>query len=174
MLQFYILFVLLPEELQNQGVQTVFVFCTRGELNKYRVPSLLEVYEQQGFTVHHMPFPDGDAPELERCCQILEELRVSLENNRRTVIQWVKWTNIESGFKETYAWRGGVFHISQSIFLFTQDKNGTENGLRHLRLVYFARESQTGVKRGHKENNAERRDCKSCKLFWFLSSKTTW
>uniref|UniRef100_A0A4W6FK06 protein-tyrosine-phosphatase n=1 Tax=Lates calcarifer TaxID=8187 RepID=A0A4W6FK06_LATCA len=75
------------EELQNQGVQTVFVFCTRGELNKYRVPSLLEVYEQQGFTVHHMPFPDGDAPELERCCQILEELRVSLENNRRTVIQ---------------------------------------------------------------------------------------
>ncbi|XP_041810234.1 cyclin-dependent kinase inhibitor 3 isoform X2 [Chelmon rostratus] len=64
------------EELQNQGVQEVFVFCTRGELNKYRVPSLLEVYEQRGFTVHHMPFPDGDAPELEQCCQILEELQL--------------------------------------------------------------------------------------------------
>lgn len=75
------------EELQNQGVQDVFVFCTRGELNKYRVPSLLEVYEQRGLTVHHTPFPDGDAPKLEQCCQILEELQVSLENNRRTVIQ---------------------------------------------------------------------------------------
>ncbi|XP_023142427.2 cyclin-dependent kinase inhibitor 3 [Amphiprion ocellaris] len=74
------------EELQNQGVQDVFVFCTRGELNKYRVPSLLDVYQQRGFTVHHMPFADGDAPELEQCCRILEELQVSLENNRRTVI----------------------------------------------------------------------------------------
>ncbi|XP_056282858.1 cyclin-dependent kinase inhibitor 3 [Pseudoliparis swirei] len=74
------------DELQNQGVQDVFVFCTRGELNKYRVPSLLEVYRQRGFTVHHTPFPDGDAPELPQCCQILEELQVGLENNRRSVI----------------------------------------------------------------------------------------
>ncbi|XP_053191286.1 cyclin-dependent kinase inhibitor 3 [Scomber japonicus] len=74
------------EEMQSQGVQDVFVFCTRGELAKYRVPSLLDVYQQQGLTVHHMPFPDGDVPELEQCCQILKELHVSLENNRRTVI----------------------------------------------------------------------------------------
>uniref|UniRef100_A0A3Q0RWV4 Cyclin-dependent kinase inhibitor 3 n=1 Tax=Amphilophus citrinellus TaxID=61819 RepID=A0A3Q0RWV4_AMPCI len=74
------------EELQNQGVQDVFVFCTRGELNKYRVPSLLEVYQQLGFRVHHMPFLDGDSPELEQCCQILEELQASLKNDRRTVI----------------------------------------------------------------------------------------
>ena len=53
-----------PDELQNQGVQDVFVFCTRGELNMYRVPSLLEAYRQQGFRVHHLPFPDGGAPEL--------------------------------------------------------------------------------------------------------------
>ncbi|KAM8917035.1 cyclin-dependent kinase inhibitor 3 isoform 2-T4 [Spinachia spinachia] len=64
------------EELHNQGVQEVFIFCTRGELSKYRVPSLLEVYRQRGFTVHHTPFPDGDAPELEQCCQILEELQL--------------------------------------------------------------------------------------------------
>lgn len=81
------------EELQNQGVQEVFVFCTRGELYKYRVPSLLDAYQQQGFAVHHMPFPDGDAPELEQCCRILEELQLSLENNRRTVIQWVSPLN---------------------------------------------------------------------------------
>ncbi|XP_005934050.1 cyclin-dependent kinase inhibitor 3 [Haplochromis burtoni] len=74
------------EELQNQGVQDVFVFCTRGELSKYRVPSLLEVYQQQGFRVHHMPFLDGDAPELNQCCQILDELQISLKNDRRTVI----------------------------------------------------------------------------------------
>ncbi|XP_044231151.1 cyclin-dependent kinase inhibitor 3 isoform X1 [Thunnus albacares] len=64
------------EELQSQGVQDVFVFCTRGELAKYRVPSLLDVYQQRGFTVHHMPFPDGDVPELEQCCQILKELQL--------------------------------------------------------------------------------------------------
>lgn len=79
--------LLFTEELQNQGVQDVFVFCTRGELSKYRVPSLLEVYQQRGFRVHHMPFLDGDAPELNQCCQILDELQISLKNDRRTVIQ---------------------------------------------------------------------------------------
>ncbi|KAL3049673.1 hypothetical protein OYC64_009013 [Pagothenia borchgrevinki] len=74
------------EELQSQGVQDVFVFCTRGELSKYRVPSLLEVYGQRGFTVHHTPFPDGEAPPLELSCRILEELQLSLQSSRRTVI----------------------------------------------------------------------------------------
>ncbi|XP_029586807.1 cyclin-dependent kinase inhibitor 3 isoform X2 [Salmo trutta] len=73
-------------ELQNQGVQDVFVFCTRGELHKYRVPSLLETYRQQGLVVHHLPFPDGGTPELQQCCQILEGLQANLHNNRKTVI----------------------------------------------------------------------------------------
>lgn len=68
-------------------MQEVFVFCTRGELHKYRVPSLLDAYQERGLAVHHMPFPDGAAPELEQCCQILEELQLCLENSRRTVIQ---------------------------------------------------------------------------------------
>lgn len=63
------------------------MFCTRAELHWYRVPSLLDVYQQRGFSVHHMPFPDGDVPELEQCCRILEELQASLENNRRTLMQ---------------------------------------------------------------------------------------
>ncbi|XP_056152266.1 cyclin-dependent kinase inhibitor 3 isoform X2 [Lampris incognitus] len=74
------------EELKNQGVQDVFVFCTRGELHKYRVPSLLGTYQQWGFKVHHMPFPDGETPQLDQCCQILQELQTNLENNKRTVI----------------------------------------------------------------------------------------
>lgn len=73
-------------ELKDQGVEEVFVFCTRGELHKYRVPSLLDTYRQQGIGVHHLPFPDGGAPELDQCCQILEELQFNLQNNRRTVI----------------------------------------------------------------------------------------
>ncbi|KAK7905152.1 hypothetical protein WMY93_017759 [Mugilogobius chulae] len=52
----------LPDELRSQGVQDA------------------------GFRVHHRPFPDGAAPDLELCCRILEELKSSLDNNRRTVI----------------------------------------------------------------------------------------
>ncbi|XP_016335332.1 cyclin-dependent kinase inhibitor 3 [Sinocyclocheilus anshuiensis] len=33
-------------EMRDQGVEDVFVFCTRGELVRYRVPCLLEVYSQ--------------------------------------------------------------------------------------------------------------------------------
>ncbi|XP_058842572.1 cyclin-dependent kinase inhibitor 3-like isoform X2 [Acipenser ruthenus] len=73
-------------ELKAQGVQEVFVFCTRGELSKYRVPQLLDSYRHLGLGVHHLPFPDGSAPELGQCCQILGELQESLESNRRTVI----------------------------------------------------------------------------------------
>ncbi|KPP79738.1 cyclin-dependent kinase inhibitor 3-like [Scleropages formosus] len=76
----------LPDELKDQGVEDVFVFCTLGELQKYRVPRLLDVYRQQGLRVHHLPFPDGGTPELDQCSRILEELQFNLENNRKTVI----------------------------------------------------------------------------------------
>ncbi|KAG5857839.1 hypothetical protein ANANG_G00023640 [Anguilla anguilla] len=49
-------------ELQAQGVQDVFVLCTRGNST------------------------NGGVPELEQCCQILEELLLSIENNRKTII----------------------------------------------------------------------------------------
>ncbi|KAK1791324.1 hypothetical protein P4O66_013338 [Electrophorus voltai] len=73
-------------ELCEQGVEDVFVFCTRAELVKYRVPCLLECYTQRGLRVHHLPFPDGGTPELPQCCRILEELQQSLQNHHRTVI----------------------------------------------------------------------------------------
>ncbi|XP_073729563.1 cyclin-dependent kinase inhibitor 3 isoform X1 [Misgurnus anguillicaudatus] len=73
-------------EICNQGVEDVFVFCTRGELVRYRVPCLLEAYSQRGLRVHHLPFPDGGAPELSQCVCILEELQDCLQNQRRTVI----------------------------------------------------------------------------------------
>ncbi|XP_068948061.1 cyclin-dependent kinase inhibitor 3 isoform X4 [Petaurus breviceps papuanus] len=75
------------EELKNYGIQDIFVFCTRGELSKYRVPNLLDFYQQHGIIIHHHPIPDGDTPDIDRCCGILQELAVCLENNRKTLIQ---------------------------------------------------------------------------------------
>uniref|UniRef100_A0A8C0HDV4 Cyclin-dependent kinase inhibitor 3 n=1 Tax=Chelonoidis abingdonii TaxID=106734 RepID=A0A8C0HDV4_CHEAB len=69
------------EELKRYETQDIFVLCTRGELSKYRVPNLLNSYQQHGITVHHHPIPDGDTPDIANCCTILEELRGCLENN---------------------------------------------------------------------------------------------
>ncbi|NWH65835.1 CDKN3 inhibitor, partial [Geococcyx californianus] len=74
------------EELKTYGTQDIFVFCTRGELLKYRVPNLIDAYQQHGICVHHHPIPDGDAPDIDKCCRILEELRSCLESNRKMII----------------------------------------------------------------------------------------
>ncbi|XP_065694934.1 cyclin-dependent kinase inhibitor 3 isoform X2 [Patagioenas fasciata] len=74
------------EELKNYGTQDIFVLCTRGELLKYRVPNLIDAYEQHGICVHHYPIPDGDTPDIASCCKILEELKNCLESNRKTII----------------------------------------------------------------------------------------
>ncbi|KAM4830657.1 cyclin-dependent kinase inhibitor 3 isoform X4 [Urocitellus parryii] len=76
----------LPEELKSYGIQDIFVFCTRGELSKYRVPNLLDLYQQYGITTHHHPIPDGGTPDIASCCDIMEELAICLKNNRKTLI----------------------------------------------------------------------------------------
>ncbi|XP_059551466.1 cyclin-dependent kinase inhibitor 3 isoform X4 [Myotis daubentonii] len=76
----------LPEELKNYGIQDIFVFCTRGELSKYRVPNLLNFYQQYGITTHHHPIPDGGTPDIANCCEIMEALAICLKNNRKTLI----------------------------------------------------------------------------------------
>ncbi|NXK57349.1 CDKN3 inhibitor, partial [Chauna torquata] len=75
------------DELKNYGTQDVFVLCTRGELLKYRVPNLIDTYQQYGICVHHYPIPDGDTPDIAKCCKILEELRSCLGSNRKTIVQ---------------------------------------------------------------------------------------
>ncbi|XP_012519243.1 PREDICTED: cyclin-dependent kinase inhibitor 3 isoform X1 [Propithecus coquereli] len=74
------------EELKSYGIQDIFVFCTRGELSKYRVPNLLDFYQQYGITTHHHPIPDGGTPDIASCCEIVEELAICLKNNRKTLI----------------------------------------------------------------------------------------
>ncbi|XP_030174998.1 cyclin-dependent kinase inhibitor 3 isoform X2 [Lynx canadensis] len=76
----------LPEELKSYGIQDIFVFCTRGELSKYRVPNLLDLYHQYGIITHHHPIPDGGTPNIASCCEIMEELTICLKNNRKTLI----------------------------------------------------------------------------------------
>ncbi|XP_029807385.1 cyclin-dependent kinase inhibitor 3 isoform X2 [Suricata suricatta] len=76
----------LPEELKSYGIQDIFVFCTRGELSKYRVPNLLDLYHQHGIITHHHPIPDGGIPKIASCCEIMEELAICLKNNRKTLI----------------------------------------------------------------------------------------
>ncbi|XP_020938951.1 cyclin-dependent kinase inhibitor 3 isoform X4 [Sus scrofa] len=58
----------------------------RGELSKYRVPNLLDLYHQYGIITHHHPIPDGGAPDIASCCEIMEELEICLQNNRKTLI----------------------------------------------------------------------------------------
>ncbi|XP_032962762.1 cyclin-dependent kinase inhibitor 3 isoform X3 [Rhinolophus ferrumequinum] len=74
------------EELKSYGIQDIFVFCTRGELSKYRVPNLLTLYQQYGIITHHYPIPDGGTPDIASCCEIMEELAICLKNNRKTLI----------------------------------------------------------------------------------------
>ncbi|XP_040333115.1 cyclin-dependent kinase inhibitor 3 isoform X4 [Herpailurus yagouaroundi] len=73
-------------ELKSYGIQDIFVFCTRGELSKYRVPNLLDLYHQYGIIAHHHPIPDGGTPNIASCCEIMEELAICLKNNRKTLI----------------------------------------------------------------------------------------
>uniref|UniRef100_H9GNC7 Cyclin-dependent kinase inhibitor 3 n=1 Tax=Anolis carolinensis TaxID=28377 RepID=H9GNC7_ANOCA len=79
-------YIIFAEELKSYGVQEIFVLCTRGELSKCRVPNLLAAYQDHGFIVHHHPIPDGEAPDFAQCSVILNELRSSLEYNRKTLI----------------------------------------------------------------------------------------
>nr|XP_012419384.1 PREDICTED: cyclin-dependent kinase inhibitor 3 isoform X2 [Odobenus rosmarus divergens] len=76
----------LPEELKSYGIQDIFVFCTRGELSKYRVPNLLDLYHRYAIITHHHPIPDGGTPDIASCCEIMEELAICLKNNRKTLI----------------------------------------------------------------------------------------
>lgn len=88
---------LLAEELKSCGIQDIFVFCTRGELSKYRVPNLLDVYQQCGIITHHHPIADGGTPDIASCCEIMEELTICLKNYRKTLIQYVLLFSIHYG-----------------------------------------------------------------------------
>ncbi|XP_013790735.2 cyclin-dependent kinase inhibitor 3-like [Limulus polyphemus] len=74
------------EQLKSLEILEVFVLCTSGELNKYRVPTLLEKYEQHGILFHHYPFPDGTPPEINCLMKLIAELICSLNRGHRVLI----------------------------------------------------------------------------------------
>lgn len=74
------------KDLCTQGVEEVFVLCTRGELYKFRVPRLMQEYTSAGLAVHHYPFPDGLVPNPGSCLKMLDEIRVNLTAGRGTLV----------------------------------------------------------------------------------------
>ena len=80
---------LLAASLKRMNVQEAFVLCSRGELNKYRVPWLLHEYTGAEITVRHYPFPDGHIPNISNLAKMLEEIKVNLTKNTKTILQWV-------------------------------------------------------------------------------------
>lgn len=72
--------------LVSEGVKELFCLCSKGELNKYRVPKLLEELQENDITVHHTPFPDGLVPSTSELVKIIDDLNVLLMNRRKTVI----------------------------------------------------------------------------------------
>ncbi|XP_048738037.1 cyclin-dependent kinase inhibitor 3-like [Ostrea edulis] len=72
--------------LVSEEVQDVYCLCSKGELNKYRVQWLLHELSGAGLTVHHFPFLDGQPPATAQLMRIVEELKISLKNNRKAII----------------------------------------------------------------------------------------
>ncbi|XP_041351426.1 cyclin-dependent kinase inhibitor 3-like isoform X2 [Gigantopelta aegis] len=74
------------KRLQDCGIKDVFTLCTRGEMNKYRVPNLLNEFSAYDITVHHYPFPDGQVPPIDSLVKMVEELRINVMNGKKSVV----------------------------------------------------------------------------------------
>lgn len=72
--------------LKTEGVDEVFSLCTKGELNKYRVPWLLNELTGAEIVVHHYPFPDGQTPNMGSLLKMIDEIQVSVRNGRKPLV----------------------------------------------------------------------------------------
>ncbi|KAA0184977.1 hypothetical protein HAZT_HAZT003153 [Hyalella azteca] len=59
---------------------------SKGELRKYRSPSLLSVYLKHNIQVHYHPFEDGSAPSIDLAMNILDKVFDLLQNGGRILI----------------------------------------------------------------------------------------
>jgi len=75
------------ESIRKEDVKSIYVLCTKGELNKYRVPELLNEMKEKDFLVHHYPFPDGGAPVMSDLVKMLDQLKKDSSNSRKSLIQ---------------------------------------------------------------------------------------
>lgn len=65
----------------------MFSLCTRGELNKYRVSSLITDLTAADVVVHQYPFLDGTIPSMGNLVKIIDEIKVAVHNNRKPLVQ---------------------------------------------------------------------------------------
>ncbi|XP_040267511.1 cyclin-dependent kinase inhibitor 3 isoform X2 [Bufo bufo] len=112
----------LPEEIKKLDIQDVFIFCTTSELSYYRVPTLIQEYSKQDIVVHHYPFLDGDVPELDTCYKILENLKTSMDNSRKTLIH-------------CYGGLGRSCVIAACLLLWLDDKMTPEEAINLVRAT---------------------------------------
>ncbi|XP_018016725.1 cyclin-dependent kinase inhibitor 3 [Hyalella azteca] len=68
------------------GVTDAIVLLSKGELRKYRSPSLLSVYLKHNIQVHYHPFEDGSAPSIDLAMNILDKVFDLLQNGGRILI----------------------------------------------------------------------------------------
>ncbi|XP_040267510.1 cyclin-dependent kinase inhibitor 3 isoform X1 [Bufo bufo] len=110
------------EEIKKLDIQDVFIFCTTSELSYYRVPTLIQEYSKQDIVVHHYPFLDGDVPELDTCYKILENLKTSMDNSRKTLIH-------------CYGGLGRSCVIAACLLLWLDDKMTPEEAINLVRAT---------------------------------------
>ena len=80
-------FLILVEALKDNEITDILTLCSLGELRKFRVPSLLEIYEGYGFTPHNIPITDGGIPTMEQCQQMFNLIKDVLESRGKLLIQ---------------------------------------------------------------------------------------
>ncbi|KAH9519032.1 Cyclin-dependent kinase inhibitor 3 [Bulinus truncatus] len=74
------------ECLKQYEVEDIFCLCTKGDFHRYRTQDILDKYRETGFTVHHYPIEDGQVPSFSEIVQIIEDLRLCLKAQKKTII----------------------------------------------------------------------------------------
>jgi cyclin-dependent kinase inhibitor 3 len=75
------------ETIQKAGIKDVFVLCTSGELERCRVPSLLQELASADLSVHYHPLEEGGVPSNEECVLLLTQLIDCVKSRRPTLVQ---------------------------------------------------------------------------------------
>ncbi|PIK55390.1 putative cyclin-dependent kinase inhibitor 3 [Apostichopus japonicus] len=116
--------------LKNDGIEDVFVFCTRGELKKFRVPRLFDSYSEAGINLHHYPIQDGNVPTTQNCMKMLDELRVNLSRGDKTLIH-------------CFGGLGRTCLIAACLLLMLDDSLLPEQAIERMRQLQGPRAIQT-------------------------------
>lgn len=74
------------ESMKSCGITNVMVFCTKGDLYRYRTKDLLEKYAAADLDVHNYPHEDMVDPEVDNLMKIFEQLELNLNAGKKTLM----------------------------------------------------------------------------------------